>query len=58
VTRRRNGQFVVWVSPNEKIEIAVADRSEIMANHVAYNPRFLPARDKDRDSAFLFEKLA
>jgi hypothetical protein len=58
VARRRYRQFVVWVSANEKIEIAIADRSEIMANHVAYNARLLPARDKDRDSTFLFEKLA
>jgi len=49
--------FIIWISAEEKIEIAIADRCKIMANHVAYYSRFLPARDEDRDPSFFFEKL-
>jgi len=50
--------FVVRISAKEKIEIAIANGRKIMANHVGYYSRFLPAGYEDSDPPFFFKKLA
>ena len=58
VSSRPHSRLIVWIRAEKKIEIAIADRRKIVANHVPNDPSFLPARHENCKPAFFFEKVA
>src|SRR5579875_2359259 len=49
-----DGAFVVRINAQEKIELLIVNGRHVVANHVADDRRFVPARDENGDPAFSF----